>query len=186
MRIISGEFKGRAVPAVEGPGYRPAQAKVREAVFSMLEARGVDWRQTAVLDIFAGSGSLGLEALSRGAPFACFVEKSAKAADCMGRALKMFGLGGDRARVVRSDAFAYLKSAPEREYGVAFLDPPYRKDMAGPALGLLAAGGRLAQGAFVLAEIEAEAGAPAAPGLELVADKKYGQTRILIWRNIHT
>jgi len=181
LRIISGTFKGRAIPAVEGPGYRPALGKVREAVFSMLEARGVNWREESVLDLFAGSGSLGLEALSRGARHACFVEKSGKAAACIGRAIKQFGLGVDRARVVKSDALAYLKSEPERVYGVAFVDPPYRKDLAEPALSLLAGGGRLSPEAFVLAEIEADIQAPDIPGLAVVVDKTYGQTRIILW-----
>jgi 16S rRNA (guanine966-N2)-methyltransferase len=182
MRIISGQFKGRSVPAVEGPGYRPALGKVREAVFSMLEARGVYWPEANVLDVFAGSGSLGLEALSRGAPYACFVENSAKAAACIGRALKDFGLGPDRAGVVKADAFSYLKSRPERRYSVVFVDPPYRRDMAAPALAIIAAGDRLSQEALVVAEIEKGAETPEAPGLELDADRKYGQTRILIWR----
>lgn len=182
MRIISGQFKGRSVPAVEGPGYRPALGKVREAVFSMLEARGVYWSETNVLDVFAGSGSLGLEALSRGAPYACFVENSAKAASCIGRALKEFGIGPDRSRVVKGDAFSYLKSTPKRSYGVVFIDPPYRREMASPALAIIAAGNRLSQEAYVIAEIEKGAGIPEAPGLDLEADRKYGQTRILIWQ----
>jgi 16S rRNA (guanine966-N2)-methyltransferase len=182
LRIISGAFKGRTIPAVEGPGYRPALGKVREAVFSMLEARGVDWRDETILDLYAGSGSLGLEALSRGARYACFVEKSGKAAACINRAFKDFRLGADRARVVKSDVMAYLKSEPEQVYGVVFVDPPYRKDMAESALELLAACGRLAPEAFVLAEIEAGAQVPEPPGLTKLVDKTYGQTRILLWR----
>jgi 16S rRNA (guanine966-N2)-methyltransferase len=182
MRIISGEFKGRAIPAVEGPGYRPALGKVREAVFSMLESRGAHWPELCVLDTFAGSGSLGLEALSRGAAFACFVEKSAKAAARINRTLEDFGLGSSRARVSKRDVLIYLKSKPEREYDLAFVDPPYRKGMAGPALELLASNGWLAPGAFALAEIEAGADIPEITAFEKLADRKYGQTRILLWR----
>ena len=67
MRIIAGEYRGRHIRTGEGPGYRPATGKVRESLFSMLESQGVDWGGTRVADIFAGSGSLGMEALSRGA-----------------------------------------------------------------------------------------------------------------------
>ncbi len=76
MRIIAGRWGGRAIRSVSGPGYRPATGKVRGAVFSMLEARGLAWPGARVADLFAGSGSLGLEALSRGAAFALFVESA--------------------------------------------------------------------------------------------------------------
>ena len=80
MRIISGSCRGRVLQTVTGPGYRPAMGKVRESLFSMLEARGVVWGAVRFLDVFAGSGSLGFEALSRGAVFADFIEKDRKAA----------------------------------------------------------------------------------------------------------
>ena len=79
MRIIGGQYKGRSIKTCEGPGYRPATSKVRESIFSMLMARGVDFSEARVVDMFAGSGSLGIECLSRGAPEAWFIEKSNKA-----------------------------------------------------------------------------------------------------------
>ena len=81
MRIIAGALGGRNLKTVEGPGYRPATAKVREAIFSMLSSRGVVWSGLRVLDLFAGSGGIGIEALSRGAGFAVFVEQNPKAAE---------------------------------------------------------------------------------------------------------
>ena len=80
LRITAGAFKGRVLKTAEGPGYRPATALVREALFSMLEARGCVFSETMALDLFAGSGSLGFEALSRGAKAAWFVENDARAA----------------------------------------------------------------------------------------------------------
>ena len=83
MRIIAGACRGRTLHTVTGPGYRPAMGRVRESLFSMLEARGVVWGAVRVLDVFAGSGSLGFEALSRGARFADFIEKDHRAAECL-------------------------------------------------------------------------------------------------------
>ena len=78
MRIIAGTLKGRRIRTTEGPGYRPATGRVRESVFSMLESLGVDWPACRAADIFAGSGALGIEALSRGAASVLFVESSVK------------------------------------------------------------------------------------------------------------
>ena len=80
MRIIAGALKGRRIRTTEGPGYRPATGRVRESVFSMLESLGVDWSACRAADIFAGSGALGIEALSRGAASVLFVELAARAA----------------------------------------------------------------------------------------------------------
>ncbi len=84
MKIIAGALKGRTLKTLTGPaGYRPAMGKVRESLFSLLEARGVIWAESIVLDLFAGSGSLAFEAVSRGAKKAYFVEKDAKASACI-------------------------------------------------------------------------------------------------------
>lgn len=184
MRINSGQFKGRTIRSVSGPGYRPATGKVRGAVFSMLEARGLVWDGLNVLDLFAGSGSLALEALSRGAEYAAFAEKNKKAAACIQGNLKDLGLGRARARVYATDLFKLLGQEPDRDYGLVFIDPPYGKDLLVPALELALNKGWIASGAFVLAEVEAGLALdPEAvhPSLELVADRSYGQTRIVIW-----
>ena len=83
MRIISGRLGGRTLKTVEGEGYRPAMSKTREALFSMLAARGLVWSTARVLDLFAGSGSLAFEAISRGAPHALLVENSVQAMRCL-------------------------------------------------------------------------------------------------------
>lgn len=185
MRIISGEFKGRSIRSVEGPGYRPATGKVRGAIFSMLEARGVDWQDLRVLDLFAGSGSLALEALSRGAEFAMLVEMNRKAAACINGNLKTLGLGTGRAKVLPKDLFKVLATAPTAPFDLVFIDPPYGKDLLVPALEKALRNRWIADDAFVLAEVESGLELDpdtVSPRLETVTDRLYGQTRIVVWK----
>jgi 16S rRNA (guanine966-N2)-methyltransferase len=159
---------------------------VREALFSMLESRGVHWPDTRVLDLFAGSGSLGLEALSRGASFALFVEKGRRPAQTIRRALDEFGVGPERAAVEAADVFDFLSSGRGGPFDLVFVDPPYGGNLAGRSLRLLEKRRWLTSGAFTSAEIEAEAAEPDPPaGWEKTVDKHYGQTRILLWRTTH-
>ena len=105
MRIIAGKYKGRKIKTCFGPGYRPATGRVRESLFSMLEARGMFWPEAAVLDVFAGSGSLGLESLSRGARKVVFWEKNARAANSIRANLRLFDIPETRAKVLCTDVF---------------------------------------------------------------------------------
>jgi 16S rRNA (guanine966-N2)-methyltransferase len=184
MRIIAGHYKGRTIRTVEGPGYRPATSKVRQALFSMLEARGVHWPETPVLDLFAGSGSLALEALSRGAPEACFVDKNPRAVASLRQTLADFQVPPGRARVLQADLFQVLKKSPAQAYALIFIDPPYGHDLLPPALASALAHGWIAEDAFVVAEVEAAAQLGAVPE-QLIpqADRLYGQTRILLWQH---
>jgi len=186
MRLISGEFGGRSIRSVSGPGYRPATSKVRQAIFSMLESRGLDWPGLRVLDLFAGSGSLALEALSRGAAFAEFMERNKKAAASIRGTLIDLGLGRERARVHAADLFSLLKKPPETPFGLVFIDPPYGKDMLSPALALAMDCGWVQPQGLVLAEVECRLELdPEAmhPRLTTVTDRTYGQTRIVVWIN---
>lgn len=192
MRIVAGGWKGRQIKTGEGPGYRPAMAKTREAVFSMLEARlggpgSLDGAR--VLDVFAGSGSLGIEALSRGAGFARFVELARPAARLIAENLKTLGAAPGSFRVETADALAFLKRPADAPYDVVFVDPPYGRDFAEKSLALVASGGYLAPGGVLLAEVEADRADPVpgmlaefAPLLTVVADRRYGQTRIILWQ----
>ncbi|KAB1441187.1 16S rRNA (guanine(966)-N(2))-methyltransferase RsmD [Pseudodesulfovibrio senegalensis] len=185
MRVVGGEFRGRRLKTCEGPGYRPATHKVREAVFSMLQARGVSWHQARVVDMFAGSGSLGVECLSRGAEFALFVEKSKKAAALIRGNLKDLGVPSDHWSVLPKDLFAVLGKKPDRPFDMAFIDPPYGKDLLVPALEAALENEWFAPDAFILAEVEAAVRPPEQgplAQLELITDREYGQTRILLWR----
>ncbi|WP_319466640.1 16S rRNA (guanine(966)-N(2))-methyltransferase RsmD [uncultured Pseudodesulfovibrio sp.] len=186
MRIIGGQYKGRSIKTCEGPGYRPATMKVRESIFSMLMARGVDFEEVRVVDMFAGSGSLAIECLSRGAREAWFVEKSNKAAGLIRKNLADLGVDKKRIRVVSKDLFGVLSKKPEIPFDLVFIDPPYGKDLLVPALEKALKNEWIAPGAIVLAEVETSVSAPTEgpiADMELLTDREYGQTRILLWRN---
>ncbi|MEZ7196530.1 16S rRNA (guanine(966)-N(2))-methyltransferase RsmD [Pseudodesulfovibrio karagichevae] len=186
MRIVGGQYKGRRILTCEGPGYRPATMKVRESVFSMIMARGVDFQDARVIDMFAGSGSLALECLSRGAPTAWFVEKSPKAAALIRRNLADLNVEKFRYRVVCKDLFGVLSKGPDQPFDLVFIDPPYGHDLLVPALEKALGNGWIAPGALVLAEVESRVTPPQdgpVGAMELLTDREYGQTRILLWRN---
>jgi 16S rRNA (guanine966-N2)-methyltransferase len=174
MRVIAGNWGGRGLQAPRGDATRPTSDRVREALFSVLGARVEGAR---VLDLFAGSGALGLEALSRGAAEATFVD-SAPAAIRAVRA-NLEALGGV-AEVRRADARRYLgsASAAARQYDLVFLDPPYR--LAGRLGSELTAAlpAVLAPGAAVVAESDRRA--PLDLGLPLEDERRYGDTLIRI------
>lgn len=186
MRVVGGEYRGRRILTCDGPGYRPATMMVRESVFSMLEARGVRWPGLRAADLFAGSGSLGIECLSRGADMVWFVEQSAKAAGLITKNLNQLKVSAARGRVVRKDVLTALTSSRPTPFDLVFIDPPYGKDLLASTLDKVLETGWVAEGGFVVAEVEASLPVPdqgAVTGLELVADREYGQTRIIIWRN---
>ena len=174
MRVIAGRYGGRRLQAPRGDGTRPTSDRVREALFSVLGAR-VDGAR--VLDLFAGSGALGIEALSRGAAEATFVD-SAPAAIRVLRA-NLDALGAD-AEVRRADARRFLgaASAAARYYDLVFLDPPYRQ--AGRLGGELAATlpAVLAPGAAVV--VESDRRALLEIDLPLIDERRYGDTLIRI------
>lgn len=184
MRIIAGDFKGREVKTTAGPGYRPAMSKVRQAVFSMLESRGIVWPKARVLDIFAGSGSLGLEALSRGAPFACFVEKDPKAARLITENAVRFGVEASRYLVQTLEARVFLAERSLPPFDVIFIDPPYRGNFLSSSIKAVLRKDWLIDGGVINAEVERTITLdPDAdfPPLECIADRTYGQTRVVLW-----
>jgi len=126
MRIVAGEWRGRIIKAPAGTQVRPTRDRVREAWMSIVASRLPDAR---VLDLCAGSGALGLEALSRGASFAQFVETNPKTVAILKANLATLG-GGDRAGVFVGDAVKYVMSLGEQSFDVAFADPPYATDIA--------------------------------------------------------
>ena len=125
MRIISGRLGGRRIKTVEGEGYRPAMGKTRESLFSMLTSRGVVWEGARVLDLFAGSGSLAFEAVSRGAELAVLVENSAVAARCLADNIRQLGVE-DCVRLTRDDVRKTLNNTPMGCFDLVFLDPTAR------------------------------------------------------------
>lgn len=181
MRVIAGTFRGRRLATPAGELCRPAMGRTREALFSMLEARGADMATARVLDLFAGSGSLAFEALSRGAPEAWLVENGKPSLRAIEANVSALGLAG-RVRVFSEDVLRFLRRAPGASFDLVFLDPPYRKTLAQPALSLLAAEGWLAPGALVAAEVEEGLALAPVPGLEPLALRRFGQTVIHIWQ----
>ncbi len=130
MRIIAGEWGGRRIRAPRGRGVRPTTDRVREAWMSALAPRLAGAR---VVDLFAGSGALGLEALSRGAASVEFVERARDALDALEANVALLG-AGDRVRVVRDDVFRYLARLPDGSFDLALADPPYEHGHAARVL----------------------------------------------------
>lgn len=183
MRLISGEYKGRILKTGKGPGYRPATGKVRESLFSMLESRLPEWPRMNVLDVFAGSGSLGLETLSRGAGSALFIEKSFKACAIIKENISRLGISRKRAQVLKTDALSFLSRPGEISFDLVFIDPPYGMDMVLPAINMLMDSNLLNENGLISVEVEGSLSVDTQfnPDLQLFKDRSFGQTRILIW-----
>ncbi|GFK94575.1 Ribosomal RNA small subunit methyltransferase D [Fundidesulfovibrio magnetotacticus] len=186
MRILGGTFKGRDLPTLEGDGCRPAMAKVREALFNMLAARGVELDGARVLDVFAGTGTLGFESLSRGAAFVRFVEANKTLARRIAENARRLGLEPRRFNADTADALALLRKPPHAAYDLVFVDPPYGRDLLDPALALLEARGWLAPLAMVAVEVEKTLTPTPPASWTQETDRLYGQTRILLWTRNET
>jgi 16S rRNA (guanine(966)-N(2))-methyltransferase RsmD len=173
-RVIAGRYGGRRLQAPPGDATRPTADRVREALFSILGARTEDAR---VLDLFAGSGALGLEALSRGAAAVTFVDSAPAAIRSLRANLEALGAEAD---VVRADALRWLRGASgrPRQYDLVFLDPPYRQ--AGALGGELseALPSVLAPGALVISESDRRA--PLELSMPTTDERRYGDTLIRI------
>lgn len=185
MRIIGGRLKGRPIagPPAGSDEIRPTSDRLRESLFNVLaHAYGDPAPGARVLDLFAGTGALGLESLSRGAAFALLVDEGAGARALMRANLDALGLGG-QARILRRDATRLGPIGAVAPCALAFCDPPYGRALAAPALASAREGGWLAPGALVIAETEAAGNALAAPeGFEMLEARDYGETRVSVLR----
>jgi 16S rRNA (guanine966-N2)-methyltransferase len=181
MRIVSGSFRGKALAAPKGEATRPTSDRARQAIFNILEhaAWSPGVRDVRVIDLFAGSGALGFEALSRGAAFCLFVETDEAARGAIRENVESMSLFG-ATRVHRRDAtdLGQRPSGDGPPFELAFLDPPYGRGLGEMALAGLAAGGWLAPGAIVA--FERGAGEPdvSAPGFEVLDARDYGAARV--------
>jgi len=126
MRIIAGEMRGRQLKTVEGMQTRPTSDKVKGAIFNVLGDKVLDAR---VLDLFAGTGSLAIEALSRGSHDAVLVEKSREAQDVIRENIERMGVS-HKAKLLQWDVFKYINEFPDEIFDLIFLDPPYREGLA--------------------------------------------------------
>lgn len=181
MRIVSGAFRGRPLRAPPGEATRPTSDRARQAVFNILEHApwSAGLQGARVLDLFAGSGALGLEALSRGAAFCVFVETDEAARGAIRDNVDALGLFG-RIRVHRRDA-TDLGQRPAGDgpaFDLAFLDPPYGKGLGELALAGLASGGWLKDGAIVVFERSVAEPDVAIPGFETLDAREYGAARV--------
>jgi 16S rRNA (guanine966-N2)-methyltransferase len=185
MRIVAGQFRGRPLAAPEGAHTRPTSDRVREAVFNILEHGIADFAVPGVrvLDLFAGTGALGLEALSRGAAFCLFVEEDAAARGLIRRNIETLGLTGTT-KVYRRDASNLGAAGNRGGFGLVFLDPPYEQDLAQRALISAAVGGWLAPGAVAVIEDSRRAIMALPPGFLALEQRTWGDTQVLFARLI--
>ena len=181
MRIVAGAHRGRAIVAPKGHSTRPTADRTRQAMFNVLEhaAWAPDLDEARVIDLYAGSGALGLEALSRGAAYCLFVDNDAAARAAAQANLEILKLE-DRSRLDRRDAtrLGARATADGAPYDLAFLDPPYAKGLAESALAALTDGAWLAPGALVVVERGAGEAPLLAPGYETLDSRAWGAARV--------
>ncbi|MEL6946400.1 MAG: 16S rRNA (guanine(966)-N(2))-methyltransferase RsmD [Pseudomonadota bacterium] len=153
MRIVGGDYRGRRLETPSNDTIRPTTDRTREALFNILtNAFAINWRNTRILDLFSGTGALGLEALSRGAPFAVFVEQSTQGRGLVRSNIEALGLTG-RTKLFRRDATRLGAVGTLAPFQLVFADPPYAKGLGERAAASLAQGGWMAPSAlFVLEE----------------------------------
>jgi 16S rRNA (guanine966-N2)-methyltransferase len=182
MRIVGGRLGGRTLAAPKSQNVRPTSDRLRESLFNILAHRSDDAITGArVLDLFAGTGALGLEAISRGAVFALFIDDGAEARALIRQNVEALGLGG-LTRVFRRDATRLGGVHPNEPFGLVFLDPPYRKGLAEKALASLRDDGWLAPGALVIVEEATDAGFSAPPGFVDIERRRYDDTEFTFLR----
>jgi 16S rRNA (guanine966-N2)-methyltransferase len=183
MRIVAGAWRGRTLVAPPGQGTRPTADRVRQALFDMI--MHAEWggraliEGAAVLDVFAGTGALGLEALSRGAASACFIESDPAPLRALRANIKACR-AEDRTEVLAVDVVTGAVGRPTRPAGVVFLDPPYGLNLVPRALARLGDAGRIGPDTLIVGETgRDESWVPDEP---LLAERHYGAARVVVFR----
>ncbi|MEJ6781603.1 16S rRNA (guanine(966)-N(2))-methyltransferase RsmD [Aminobacter sp. Piv2-1] len=178
MRVVGGELRGRALATPRDHAIRPTTDRTREAVFNVLAHRFGDRLEGArVLDLFAGTGALGIEALSRGASYCVFIEESAEGRGLIRTNVESFGLTG-RTKIFRRDATGLGEAGTMGPFGLVFADPPYGKGLGERALRSARAGGWLAAGTLCVVEESATASFDPGSGFSVLDERSYGETVI--------
>jgi len=176
VRIIGGEWRGRRLPVPDLPGLRPSGDRCRETLFNWLQA---DIRGAICVDLFAGSGALGLEAASRGAAEVVLVEKLSAVARMLGENVERLDAGN--VSVVETDALQWLHNCPAGSLDIAFVDPPFGIQLESRAIELMTARDCIRPGGFIYVETAREAPLPSpAPGWEITREKLLGEVRMLL------
>jgi 16S rRNA (guanine966-N2)-methyltransferase len=177
MRIIAGEWRGRPIEAPPGMATRPTADRVRETLFSMLASRLGSFEDLRVADLFAGSGALGLEALSRGARHATFVESAPQAVAALRRNAEKLG-AADRVQLLNGSALALPKSQP---FDLIFADPPYQSGSGTAVVNSVTQAGWLARGGWM--SVETDRGDVVEPGgLSMEVTRDVGRARLTLLR----
>ena len=178
LRIVGGHWGGQRIRVPSGSTVRPTPDRVREAIFDVLEHRVV-LSDLVVYDLYAGTGALGIEALSRGSPHATFVEAAWRTAAAIRANLERLGVPADRWKVVHARVEPWLKKVRgEPARFLLLLDPPYATAEYGPVLNLVAQSARFAAGTLLVIETSSRAEVLVPPGLELFQTKRYGDTSV--------
>lgn len=178
MRIVGGEFRGRPLATPRDSSIRPTTDRTREAVFNVLAHRFPERLEgVRVLDLFAGTGALGIEALSRGAGHCLFVEESAEGRGLIRTNVEALGLQG-RTKIFRRDATTLGNAGTIPPFGLVFADPPYGKGFGERALQAARQGGWLLPGALCVVEETASVGFDPGPGFDVLDERNYGETVI--------
>jgi len=182
MRVVGGSLRGRTLAAPKSQSIRPTADRLRESLFNILiHAYDNPIAGARVLDLFAGTGALGIEALSRGAAFTLFVDDGAEARALVRENVATLGLGGT-SRIFRRDATKLGPAHPVEPFALVFLDPPYGKGLAEQALASARAGGWLKPDALVVVEEAASAKFVAPEGFAEIERRRYDDTEFVVLR----
>jgi 16S rRNA (guanine966-N2)-methyltransferase len=182
MRVVGGRLRGRAIAAPQDDAIRPTSDRTRESLFNILaHAYGDPIAGARVLDLFAGTGALGIEALSRGAAFALFIDDGAAARALVRQNIDALGLAA-ATRVFRRDATRLGAAHPVEPFGVVFLDPPYRRGLAERALASLREGGWLLPDALIVVEEATDARFAPPEGFFELERRTYDDTAVVFLR----
>jgi 16S rRNA (guanine966-N2)-methyltransferase len=182
MRVVGGRLRSRPIAGPKGQGLRPTADRLREALFNILaHAYGDPVAGARVLDLFAGTGALGIEATSRGAAFVLFVDDGVEARSLLRSNTETLGLGGIT-RIFRRDATKLGPAHPMEPFSLVFADPPYRKGLAERALASARDGGWLKPDAVIVVEEATDAGFKAPDGFEEIERRTYDDTEFVFLR----